>query len=121
MLYLREGSASTSFTAYSGEEMIHALNFRLNVLHRTYVSLSVGICFPLLMAWYNTPHDLTKFTPTWAFLVSQAVKNYEVQHLTVACLFTLGFSNGTEFTLDLALSNNIFGPRCLPGLLHSTR
>jgi len=35
----------------------------------TYVALSVAVCFPMLMIWFNKPHDLTKFTPAWAFLV----------------------------------------------------
>lgn len=39
------------------------------VLFWIYVSLSVAICFPMLMIWFNKPHDLTKFTPAWAFLV----------------------------------------------------
>lgn len=39
-------------------------------LHRMYVSLAVGVCFPMLMVWFNRPHDLTTFTPAWAFLVS---------------------------------------------------
>ncbi|GJE96716.1 voltage-dependent anion channel-domain-containing protein [Phanerochaete sordida] len=34
-----------------------------------YVSFSVAVCFPMLMIWFNKPHDLTKFTPAWAFLV----------------------------------------------------
>ncbi|THG98785.1 hypothetical protein EW026_g3460 [Hermanssonia centrifuga] len=35
----------------------------------TYVSLSVIVCFPMLMIWYNKPHDLNMFTPAWAFLL----------------------------------------------------
>ncbi|KAK7692818.1 hypothetical protein QCA50_004453 [Cerrena zonata] len=34
-----------------------------------YVSFSVFVCFPMLMIWFNKPHDLTTFTPAWAFLV----------------------------------------------------
>lgn len=33
------------------------------------MSFSVAVCFPMLMIWFNKPHDLTKFTPAWAFLV----------------------------------------------------
>ncbi|KAH9967578.1 voltage-dependent anion channel-domain-containing protein [Russula dissimulans] len=39
------------------------------VLFWIYVFLSVFICFPMLMIWYNKPHDVTTFTPAWAFLV----------------------------------------------------
>ncbi|KAH9856069.1 voltage-dependent anion channel-domain-containing protein [Lenzites betulinus] len=35
-----------------------------------YVTLSVVVCFPMLMVWFNRPHDLTTFTPAWAFLVT---------------------------------------------------
>jgi len=34
-----------------------------------YVSLSLLVCFPMLMIWFNKPHDLTTFTPAWAFLI----------------------------------------------------
>ncbi|CAL1697483.1 unnamed protein product [Somion occarium] len=34
-----------------------------------YVSFSIIVCFPMLMIWFNNPHDLTTFTPAWAFLV----------------------------------------------------
>ncbi|ETW79319.1 C4-dicarboxylate transporter [Heterobasidion irregulare TC 32-1] len=34
-----------------------------------YVFLAVMVCFPMLMIWFNKPHDLTTFTPAWAFLV----------------------------------------------------
>ncbi|KAH9987770.1 hypothetical protein BJV74DRAFT_925957 [Russula compacta] len=34
-----------------------------------YVFQSVFVCFPMLMIWYNKPHDLTTFTPAWAFLI----------------------------------------------------
>ncbi|EIW57040.1 uncharacterized protein TRAVEDRAFT_151665 [Trametes versicolor FP-101664 SS1] len=39
------------------------------VLFWMYVSLAVGVCFPMLMVWFNRPHDLTTFTPAWAFLI----------------------------------------------------
>ncbi|KAI0093302.1 voltage-dependent anion channel-domain-containing protein [Irpex rosettiformis] len=39
------------------------------VLFWLYVGLSVGVCFPLLMIFFNKPHDLNKFTPAWAFLI----------------------------------------------------
>ncbi|CDO75158.1 hypothetical protein BN946_scf184590.g15 [Trametes cinnabarina] len=34
-----------------------------------YVSLSIIVCFPMLMVWFNQPHDLKTFTPAWAFLI----------------------------------------------------
>lgn len=34
-----------------------------------YVSFSLLVCFPMLMIWFNKPHDLTTFTPAWAFLI----------------------------------------------------
>ncbi|THH06529.1 hypothetical protein EW146_g9586 [Bondarzewia mesenterica] len=34
-----------------------------------YVTFAVLVCFPMLMIWFNKPHDLTTFTPAWAFLV----------------------------------------------------
>ncbi|KAG0143037.1 hypothetical protein CROQUDRAFT_661784 [Cronartium quercuum f. sp. fusiforme G11] len=34
-----------------------------------YVIMSVCICVPLLVNWYDKPHDIRTFTPAWAFLV----------------------------------------------------
>ncbi|KAI8992735.1 voltage-dependent anion channel [Trametes punicea] len=34
-----------------------------------YVSLSITVYFPMLMVWFNQSHDLTTFTPAWAFLM----------------------------------------------------
>ena len=34
-----------------------------------YVTFSLLVCFPMLMIWFNKPHDLTTFTPAWAFLI----------------------------------------------------
>ncbi|KAI9460729.1 voltage-dependent anion channel [Russula earlei] len=39
------------------------------VLFWVYVFLSVSVCFPMLMIWYNKPHDVCTFTPAWAFLI----------------------------------------------------
>jgi hypothetical protein len=39
------------------------------IMARIYVLLSVFVSFPMLMIWYNKPHDVTTFTPAWAFLV----------------------------------------------------
>ncbi|KAG0144429.1 hypothetical protein CROQUDRAFT_47333 [Cronartium quercuum f. sp. fusiforme G11] len=41
----------------------------LEVLFYCYVVLALVICIPLLVAWYNKPHDLKTFTPAWAFLL----------------------------------------------------
>jgi len=34
-----------------------------------YVAFALAVCFPMLMIWFNKPHDLTTFTPAWAFLI----------------------------------------------------
>ncbi|CAL1707974.1 unnamed protein product [Somion occarium] len=34
-----------------------------------YVGFGLLVCFPMLMIWFNKPHDLKTFTPAWAFLV----------------------------------------------------
>ncbi|KAI0338569.1 hypothetical protein BDW22DRAFT_1432372 [Trametopsis cervina] len=34
-----------------------------------YVTFACLVCFPMLMIWFNNPHDLKTFTPAWAFLV----------------------------------------------------
>ncbi|KAI9460733.1 voltage-dependent anion channel-domain-containing protein [Russula earlei] len=34
-----------------------------------YVFLSVSVCFPMLMIWYNKPHDGGTFTPAWVLLI----------------------------------------------------
>ncbi|KAH8107242.1 voltage-dependent anion channel-domain-containing protein [Cristinia sonorae] len=34
-----------------------------------YIGFALVVCFPMLMIWFNHPHDLTTFTPAWAFLV----------------------------------------------------
>ncbi|KAI0284771.1 voltage-dependent anion channel, partial [Russula brevipes] len=39
------------------------------VLFWIYVFLSVLVSFPMLMIWYNKPHDVNTFTPAWAFLI----------------------------------------------------
>jgi tellurite resistance protein TehA-like permease len=39
------------------------------ILFWVYVTLAVGISFPLLMIWYNQKHDIRTFSPAWMFLV----------------------------------------------------
>ncbi|KII91028.1 hypothetical protein PLICRDRAFT_107381 [Plicaturopsis crispa FD-325 SS-3] len=34
-----------------------------------YVTFALIVCFPMLLIWFNKPHDLTHFTPAYAFLV----------------------------------------------------
>ncbi|KAI0742252.1 voltage-dependent anion channel-domain-containing protein [Daedaleopsis nitida] len=34
-----------------------------------YVVFACIVCFPMLMVWFNSPHDLKTFTPAWAFLI----------------------------------------------------
>ena len=38
--------------------------------YRVYVTFALLTCFPMLMIWFNKPHDLSHFTPAYAFLVS---------------------------------------------------
>ncbi|KZT18856.1 hypothetical protein NEOLEDRAFT_89147 [Neolentinus lepideus HHB14362 ss-1] len=39
------------------------------ILFWVYIAFSLVVCTPMLMIWFNKPHDLTTFTPAWAFLV----------------------------------------------------
>ncbi|VDB94276.1 unnamed protein product [Peniophora sp. CBMAI 1063] len=39
------------------------------ILFWIYVGLAVAVSFPLLMIWFNRPHDIRNFTPAWMFLV----------------------------------------------------
>ncbi|KAF9019958.1 hypothetical protein BDZ89DRAFT_283291 [Hymenopellis radicata] len=39
------------------------------VLFWLYVTFAIITCFPMLMIWFNKPHDLSHFTPAYAFLV----------------------------------------------------
>ncbi|THU82392.1 hypothetical protein K435DRAFT_823225 [Dendrothele bispora CBS 962.96] len=41
----------------------------LYALFWVYVTFSVVTCFPMLMIWFNKPHDLNHFTPAYAFLI----------------------------------------------------
>ncbi|EIM86418.1 uncharacterized protein STEHIDRAFT_57045 [Stereum hirsutum FP-91666 SS1] len=34
-----------------------------------YIGFALIVCIPMLMIWFNKPHDLNTFTPAWAFLV----------------------------------------------------
>ncbi|KAI0028289.1 voltage-dependent anion channel [Vararia minispora EC-137] len=34
-----------------------------------YVTFSLAISFPILIIWFNKPHDIRTFSPTWAFLI----------------------------------------------------
>ena len=34
-----------------------------------YVGFALCVCIPMLMVWFNEPHDIKTFTPAWAFLV----------------------------------------------------
>ena len=43
------------------------------IVTRIYVVLAVLVSFPMLMIWYNKPHDVTTFTPAWAFLVRDSL------------------------------------------------
>ncbi|CAE6426634.1 unnamed protein product [Rhizoctonia solani] len=39
------------------------------VMFWVYVALALIVSFPMLMIWFNKPHDITTFTPAWAFLI----------------------------------------------------
>ncbi|KAG8708220.1 hypothetical protein FRC11_006666 [Ceratobasidium sp. 423] len=39
------------------------------VMFWVYVALALVVSFPMLMIWFNKPHDVTTFTPAWAFLI----------------------------------------------------
>ncbi|KAK7451701.1 hypothetical protein VKT23_012380 [Stygiomarasmius scandens] len=41
----------------------------LYALFWVYVALALVTCFPMLMIWFNNPHDLNKFSPNFAFLI----------------------------------------------------
>ena len=45
------------------------IHIHVLIIARIYVLLSVVVSFPMLMIWFNKPHDVTTFTPAWAFLV----------------------------------------------------
>ncbi|CAE6519040.1 unnamed protein product [Rhizoctonia solani] len=34
-----------------------------------YVALALVVSFPMLMIWFNKPHEVATFTPAWAFLI----------------------------------------------------
>ncbi|KAF9779134.1 voltage-dependent anion channel [Thelephora terrestris] len=57
-----------SFTTIIIGMINYGLGF-IYVLFWIYVSLSILVCFPMLMIWFNKPHDLSTFTPAWAFLI----------------------------------------------------
>ncbi|KXN82849.1 Malic acid transport protein [Leucoagaricus sp. SymC.cos] len=39
------------------------------VLFWVYVTFALLTCFPMLMIWFNKPHDIAHFTPAYAFLI----------------------------------------------------
>ncbi|KAF8993505.1 voltage-dependent anion channel [Cyathus striatus] len=49
-------------TGHVSPEVIYALFW-------VYVTFALFTCFPMLMIWFNKPHDLTHFTPAYAFLI----------------------------------------------------
>lgn len=54
--------------------MVQSRTCRVTSDIRVYVSFALIVCFPMLMIWFNKPHDLTTFTPAWAFLVFPLVR-----------------------------------------------
>ncbi|KAL0960556.1 hypothetical protein HGRIS_005592 [Hohenbuehelia grisea] len=49
-------------TGHVATEFVYALFW-------IYTSFAVITCFPMLMIWFNNPHDLSHFTPAYAFLI----------------------------------------------------
>ncbi|KAF9450552.1 hypothetical protein P691DRAFT_700995 [Macrolepiota fuliginosa MF-IS2] len=49
-------------THHVGPDFVYALFW-------IYVGFAVLTCFPMMMIWFNKPHDLAHFTPAYAFLV----------------------------------------------------
>ncbi|CAE6337008.1 unnamed protein product [Rhizoctonia solani] len=47
--------------------IIHANG--IYVMFWIYVTLALVVSFPMLMIWFNKPHDVNTFTPAWAFLI----------------------------------------------------
>ncbi|KAF7768261.1 hypothetical protein Agabi119p4_7504 [Agaricus bisporus var. burnettii] len=56
------GTINYAVPNHVGPNVIYALFW-------IYVTLAVLTCFPMLMIWFNKPHDLTHFTPAYAFLI----------------------------------------------------
>ena len=50
-----------------------------------YTAMSVFICMPLLMIWFNKPHDVLTMTPAWAFPVSHP-PNVTLGSCSLLCL-----------------------------------
>lgn len=42
---------------------------------RVYVTFAMLASFLMLMIWFNKPHELTQFTPAYAFLVCPGLFN----------------------------------------------
>ncbi|KAF7422308.1 hypothetical protein PC9H_010464 [Pleurotus ostreatus] len=49
-------------TGHVGSDFVYALFW-------VYTAFAVFTCFPMLMIWFNNPHDLSHFTPAYAFLI----------------------------------------------------
>jgi tellurite resistance protein TehA-like permease len=49
----------------SQDEML----YRDSRIYRVYIAFALIVCFPMLMIWFNKPHDIKTFTPAWAFLI----------------------------------------------------
>ncbi|KAH9926628.1 voltage-dependent anion channel-domain-containing protein [Epithele typhae] len=47
----------------------HVSPFFVYDLFWVYIVFALVVCFPMLMIWFNNPHDLSTFTPAWAFLI----------------------------------------------------
>ncbi|CAE7177275.1 unnamed protein product [Rhizoctonia solani] len=39
------------------------------IMFWVYVALALVVSFPMLIIWFNKPHDINTFTPAWAFLI----------------------------------------------------
>ena len=61
------------YTFSFGEWPCNFMRIHVLIVTRIYVFLAVLVSFPMLMIWYNKPHDVTTFTPAWAFLVRNSL------------------------------------------------
>lgn len=56
------GTVNYAVPTYVSPQFIYALFW-------VYVTFAMVTCFPMLMIWFNKPHDLAHFTPAYAFLI----------------------------------------------------
>ena len=77
---------------------------------RIYVFLSVAVCFPMLMIWYNKPHDVTTFTPAWAFLVRRFLF-VDMSRSSLTSLIDIPYGKPTSQLLLIVRLNRVIDAR----------